>query len=242
MALTYVRLVHHWPHPTLSIPSLYTAVDPRTNENHIQYVLWRCEGTRFTRKGSFALLLFPREWKLVYTWYVLALFLPSLYNFRWAIASFLPRRFFPVLLSTEIQPRTVITIIYLLISCANLNWYLPIFAFDNRRKPSLLLTPTTQAIRIRETQWIYHISSLEISINPQKIPAKMTQPSPLNIMTKPGQEQPASPATLSNLTICNSIKSDVSLPKDSEFWRHFSMAIHQDEEQARQPEHEKTES
>ncbi|OKL63536.1 hypothetical protein UA08_01201 [Talaromyces atroroseus] len=60
-------------------------------------------------------------------------------------------------------------------------------------------------------------------------------------MTLPGPE-PESPATLTNLTICNSFKSDVSLVKDPEFWRRFSVAIHQDEEQARQPEHGKTQS
>ncbi|EEA26693.1 hypothetical protein TMatcc_005024 [Talaromyces marneffei ATCC 18224] len=53
---------------------------------------------------------------------------------------------------------------------------------------------------------------------------------------------PESPTTLTNLTITNSIKSDVSLVKDPEFWRRFSVAIHQDEEQARQSEREKTES
>jgi hypothetical protein len=68
----------------------------------------------------------------------------------------------------------------------------------------------------------------------------MTQ-SPLHIMTLPGRE-PESPATLTNLTITNSIKSDVSLVKDPEFWRRFSVAIHQDEEQARAPEHDQTES
>ncbi|GAM40061.1 hypothetical protein TCE0_034r12111 [Talaromyces pinophilus] len=54
--------------------------------------------------------------------------------------------------------------------------------------------------------------------------------------------EPESPATLTNLTITNSINSDVSLVKDPEFWRRFSVAIHRDEEQAQQPERKKTES
>jgi hypothetical protein len=66
------------------------------------------------------------------------------------------------------------------------------------------------------------------------------QQSSLSQVSFPGRE-PESPATLTNLTITNSIKSDVSLVKDPEFWRRFSVAIHQDEEQARQPEHGKTE-
>lgn len=53
--------------------------------------------------------------------------------------------------------------------------------------------------------------------------------------------EPESPATLTNLTITNSINSDVSLVKDPEFWRRFSVAIHRDEEQAQQPERKKTE-
>lgn len=66
------------------------------------------------------------------------------------------------------------------------------------------------------------------------------QHSNLSQMSFRGRE-PESPATLTNFTITNSIKSDVSLVKDPEFWRRFSMAIHQDEEQARQPGHEKAE-
>lgn len=66
------------------------------------------------------------------------------------------------------------------------------------------------------------------------------QQSNLSLVSFPGRE-PESPATLTNLTITNSIKSDVSLVKDPEFWRRFSLAIHQDEEQARQSEREKTE-
>lgn len=45
--------------------------------------------------------------------------------------------------------------------------------------------------------------------------------------------EPISPATMTNATLCNSVKSDVSLVKDPEFWRRFSMAVHRDEELAR---------
>ncbi|CRG83511.1 hypothetical protein PISL3812_00862 [Talaromyces islandicus] len=51
--------------------------------------------------------------------------------------------------------------------------------------------------------------------------------------TLPAEPEPISPATMTNTTLCNSINSDVSLVKDPEFWRRFSMAVHRDEELAK---------
>jgi hypothetical protein len=49
----------------------------------------------------------------------------------------------------------------------------------------------------------------------------------------PATPEPISPATMTNTTLCHSINSDVSLVKDPEFWRRFSMAVHRDEELAK---------
>ncbi|KAH8690043.1 hypothetical protein BGW36DRAFT_390133 [Talaromyces proteolyticus] len=43
--------------------------------------------------------------------------------------------------------------------------------------------------------------------------------------------EPISPTTMTNTTLSDSVKSDVSLVKDPEFWRRFSMAVHRDEEE-----------
>lgn len=67
---------------------------------------------------------------------------------------------------------------------------------------------------------------------------KMQQSNPSQVSLPGISRELESPATFTNLTITHSIQSDVSTGKDPDFWRRFSVAIHRDEEQARQPMNE----